>query len=103
MSGRVVTSILGGEIYILHTHMYIHMGNKNISISDEAYMRLYKLKGKEESFTDVINKLTKRTSILDLEGVLSKRETNELKSAIANLRIDSENRMKEITERVRKK
>ena len=79
------------------------MGNKNISISDEAYMRLYKLKGKEESFTDVINRLTKRTNILDLGGVLSERETNELKSVIANLRKDSENRMKEITERVRKK
>jgi predicted CopG family antitoxin len=62
------------------------MGNKTISISDVAYSKLYKLKGKNESFTDVINRLTKRTDILDLAGVLSKSETKVMKSAIAELR-----------------
>jgi len=35
------------------------MGSKNISITDEAYDALSKQKGKEESFTDIILRLTR--------------------------------------------
>ncbi|MGB9659115.1 MAG: antitoxin VapB family protein [Nitrososphaerales archaeon] len=34
------------------------MGFKTITISDEAYKRLKRLKGKKESFTDIIIKLS---------------------------------------------
>lgn len=46
------------------------MGSKKISISDEAYLRLSKLKSKNESFTDVIYRLTNRTHVLDLKGII---------------------------------
>ncbi|WP_084273106.1 antitoxin VapB family protein [Picrophilus oshimae] len=42
------------------------MGSKNISISDEAYLRLSKLKSRNESFTDVIYRLANRTNINEI-------------------------------------
>ncbi len=39
---------------------YIHMGSKTITISEEAYNALLKEKLKNESFSDVILRLTKR-------------------------------------------
>ncbi|MHA1722164.1 MAG: antitoxin VapB family protein [Candidatus Baldrarchaeia archaeon] len=44
------------------------MGFKTITISDEAYMKLLKLKGKKESFTDVILRLTRGKSISHHRG-----------------------------------
>ncbi|MGQ9470053.1 MAG: antitoxin VapB family protein [Nitrososphaerales archaeon] len=38
--------------------MYLSMGFKTITISDEAYKRLKRLKGKKESFTDIILRLS---------------------------------------------
>jgi len=66
------------------------MGSKNISISDEAYKRLASLKRPNESFTQVINRLTQKRSILDLAGTLSEQEAAEIIENINNLRKDSE-------------
>ena len=66
------------------------MGSKNISISDEAYQRLASLKRPNESFTQVINRLTQKRSILDLAGTLSEQEAAEIIENINNLRKDSE-------------
>ncbi len=54
------------------------MGSKNISISDAAYNRLKKFKRKNESFTDVINRLTNNASLLNLKGTLTNDETNSI-------------------------
>ncbi len=54
------------------------MGTKSLTITDEAYERLASFKGEYESFSEVINKLTKRTSILSLVGILSSEEADEL-------------------------
>jgi len=62
------------EILLFVTHIYPHrlyMGSRNISISDEAYSRLAALKRSNESFTDVINRLAGKRSILELAGVLT--------------------------------
>ncbi|MBD3205080.1 hypothetical protein GF319_01900 [Candidatus Bathyarchaeota archaeon] len=66
------------------------MGSKNISISDEAYQRLAALKKPNESFTQVINRLTQKRSILELAGTLSEQEAAEIIENINNLREDSE-------------
>ena len=66
------------------------MGSKNISISDEAYQRLASLKRPNESFTQVINRLTQKRSILDLTGTLSEQEAVEIIENINNLRKYSE-------------
>ena len=72
------------------------MGSKNISISDEAYLRLSELKSRNESFTDVINRLTKKTNILDLKGIIKEEEGRSLEKNIKNLRKASGERMDRI-------
>jgi len=68
-----------------HTHVKT-MGSRNISISDEAYFRLAAIKRSDESFTDVINSLTEKGSVLDLAGVLTRPEAREMKSNIQKFR-----------------
>jgi predicted CopG family antitoxin len=68
-----------------HTHG-TDVGSRNISISDEAYSRLAALKGPNESFTDVINQLAGRRSILELVGVLTEAEGGELRRKVEELR-----------------
>jgi predicted CopG family antitoxin len=41
------------------------LGSKNIAISDEAYRGLKSLKKPGESFTDLIERMTKQKGILD--------------------------------------
>ena len=65
------------------------MGTKNISISEEAYQRLASLKKPNESFTQVINRLTQKRSILELAGTLSEQEAEEIIENINLLRDES--------------
>ena len=69
------------------------MGTKNISISDEAYSRLAAQKKEKESFTDVINRLTEKRSILELAGILTKSESDKMRENVRKLRITSSNRL----------
>jgi predicted CopG family antitoxin len=73
------------------------MGSKNISISDEAYLRLSELKSKNESFTDVIYRLTNRTNVLDLKGILKEEEGRILEENIKKSRTLSKERIDKIT------
>lgn len=76
------------------------MGSKNISISDEAYSRLKKFKGRNESFTDVINRLTNKATLLDLRGTLTKDEAESMLKNIREARKLSERRHLNIRERL---
>ena len=76
------------------------MGTKNISISEEAYERLSALKKPNESFTEVVNRLTKKRSILDLAGALNEKEGDEIRREIIELRKASSMRTKSIASRV---
>jgi len=76
------------------------MGTRNISISDEAYAKLAALKGSRESFTDVINRLAGKGSILDLAGVLSSKEAAELRSGVREVRAKSRMRLYETRRRM---
>ena len=62
------------------------MGSKNISISDEAYLRLSELKLKNESFTELIYRLTNKTNVLDLKGIISEDEGKSLEKNIRDSR-----------------
>jgi len=83
-----------------HTHTEVVMGTKNISISEEAYKRLAALKGPNESFTEVVNRLTKRRSILELAGVLAEKEGEEVCGEIVELRRSSTRRVRSSAGRV---
>ncbi len=58
------------------------MATKCVTITNEAYERLASFKEGKESFSDVINKLTKGHSLLDIVGILSHKEANELRSFV---------------------
>ncbi len=77
------------------------MGAKNISISEEAYARLATLKGPRESFTDVINRLTGRRSILEMAGVLTPSEGRELRVNVRDLLLASQRRVDSTARRTR--
>ena len=68
------------------------MGAKNISISEEAYERLAALKKQNESFTDVVNRLTMKRSILELAGALTEKEGEEIRRSVMELREASSKR-----------
>lgn len=70
-------------------YIYIYLlfiSTKCITITNEAYERLKSLKSTKESFSDVVNKLTKKSSFYDLIGVLSNGEAKELRENIKELR-----------------
>ena len=79
--------------------MCIVMSSKNISISDEAYNKLKQLKGKKESFTDVINRLTSKSTLLELRGILSKDEADSLRNIIEESRKKSGEKIEKLFER----
>jgi predicted CopG family antitoxin len=69
------------------------MGTKNIAISDEAYQMLRALKKSGESFTKVIERITRRSALLDLAGILSKTEAIDLEKRVKDTRRQSSQRI----------
>lgn len=59
------------------------MATKTITLMDDAYQRLKSLKGPEESFSDIVRRLTsEKRSLLEFAGAwrhLSEKEGEELK------------------------
>ncbi len=74
------------------------MGSKNISISEEAYLRLSELKLKNESFTELIYRLTNKSNVPDLEGIMSEDEGKSTEKNIREPRKMSMERVDRITD-----
>ncbi|MFH1316731.1 MAG: antitoxin VapB family protein [Candidatus Woesearchaeota archaeon] len=68
------------------------MSTKTISITVEAYERLKSWKEKNESFSDVINKIGGRRRLSDFAGVLSDKTANEIREGIKKDRSRSRKR-----------
>ena len=84
------------------TYIYFAMATKCITITVEAYGRLASQKQERESFSDVINRITPRkSSLLDLVGLLSSKEAEDMKKHIAEGRKRTEERMNKIAELMR--
>ena len=77
------------------------MATKTISITEEAYERLRTNKMENESFTDVINRITNKRSIMELAGILTNKEADELKKNISEIRAASKARMEKIIEKLK--
>ncbi len=58
------------------------MAVKTITITEEAYRNLKARKTGEESFSDVILRLTKRRPLRDFVGILSAESADALRAAI---------------------
>lgn len=68
--------------------MHRCMGTKTISLEDSAYERLRAAKRKDESFSGVVNRLTRsnRRSLHELSGLLDKATVDAAAEAIAEMR-----------------
>ena len=74
------------------------MGTRTISVSDEAYIRLRSLKRPGESFSDVINRLTKRRRLSEIAGSLDEDDVRDLVKVIASMRARSRGRLEKTLE-----
>ena len=77
------------------------MATKTISITEEAYERLKMQKAPRESFTDVINRISGKRSIMELAGILSNTEAEQIKNHIQDMRARSRKRMEKVREQLR--
>lgn len=77
------------------------MPTRTISITEEAYERLKVRKEKNESFTDVINKMAGKRDIMEFAGILSNEEADKLKEHIKKRRQASRERLNRIRESLR--
>jgi predicted CopG family antitoxin len=77
------------------------MATKTISITEEACSRLKARKENNESFSEVINKITNKVNILDFAGILSKKEVGVIDKNIKESRLRSRRRMNKIREMLR--
>lgn len=67
------------------------MVSKNITIMKDAYEALVKEKKTDESFSDVIRRLTsKKKSIMDFAGILEDKEAEKIKKTIYEMRKKSD-------------
>ncbi|MEK6855004.1 MAG: antitoxin VapB family protein [Nanoarchaeota archaeon] len=62
------------------------MSTKTISITEEAYKRLANLRKSNESFSEIISRITGRVKLSDFHGILSKESADELEKNIKKLR-----------------
>ena len=77
------------------------MATKTISITEEAYERLRMKKEKNESFTDVINRITGKRSLLELAGIFSEEDAIKIEKHIKERRAASRKRADRIREMLR--
>ena len=76
------------------------MSTKTISVTDEAYGRLYNKKKGKESFSEVITKHFKKSSLWDVAGILSHEEADALRKHVSERRKASRNRLNRIAKRL---
>lgn len=61
------------------------MASRTINLSDEAYQRLASLKREGESFTDVVNRLTGKYAVRQLNGILTPAQAERVRRAVHEL------------------
>ena len=64
------------------------MATKNISITEEAYVRLASLRQGKESFSEIINRLTNKRRLLNFAGVLSRESADRIEEHVEKRRAE---------------
>ena len=77
----------------------MHM-SKSIRLSEEAYERLAAHKDEDETFSDVVLRLAGERSLLELAGVLSDGEADELRAAVEERRTRRESELERVADRM---
>lgn len=62
------------------------MATKTISLDEDAYNRLKNLKKGDESFSDIVKRIADEKSLLEVSGILSEEEAEELRKNVEELR-----------------
>jgi predicted CopG family antitoxin len=75
------------------------MATRNISLDDEAYSRLKKLKNEGESFSEVIKNVTSEKSWLEVAGIWED-DTEDIREAVEEGRKKSRDRSDRIAEKL---
>lgn len=76
------------------------MGTKTISLADDAYERLRAEKRENESFSDVVRRLTEGVSLEEYYGVLSEETADELEEIVSRRREERTNEHRERVDRI---
>ena len=67
-------------------YVCVCMATKTISITEEAYKRLASLRKENESFSEIINKVTGKARLRELHGILSGEAGEILEKSILEVR-----------------
>lgn len=76
------------------------MATKTISLSEDAYERLKRMKRENESFSDVVNRLTTGVTLQDYHGVLGEDTAEAISDAVDSRRSEHASRRTDRQERV---
>tara|TARA_Y100000310_G_C20439080_1_gene695164 strand:+ start:243 stop:476 length:234 start_codon:yes stop_codon:yes gene_type:complete len=77
------------------------MATKTLTVTEEAYNRLASRKGEKDSFSDVILKEYPPSSLRSIAGILSHKETEELRGYVKETRNSLKKRMERIHKRMK--
>lgn len=81
---------------ILNTYVYMSESEyRNVRLTEEAYQRLKSCKQPGESFSDTVER-----SLLDLAGIRSEEEAEEMSGVITESRDHSRERLDRLTDRL---
>ncbi|OGI64012.1 hypothetical protein A2642_00545 [Candidatus Nomurabacteria bacterium RIFCSPHIGHO2_01_FULL_39_10] len=69
------------------------MATKTLTITEDAYERLAATKEENESFSEVINRITNKVSLLSMAGILSEQEADRIEQRIKNMRAKSRQKL----------
>lgn len=73
---------------------------RNIRLSEEAYQRLKRRKQPGESFSDTVNRIAGERSLLELAGILSDAEAEDMREAIRDQEDRSRERLDRLTDQL---
>lgn len=73
---------------------------RNIRLSEEAYQRLKRRKQPGESFSDTVNRIAGERSLLELAGILSDAEAEDMREAIRDQEERSRERLDRLTDQL---
>lgn len=73
---------------------------RNIRLTEDAYQRLKSRKQAGESFSDTVERIAGERSLLDLAGILSDDEADEMREAIREREDRTRERLDRLTDQM---
>lgn len=73
---------------------------RNVRLTEDAYQRLKSRKQEGESFSDTVQRIAGERSLLDLAGILSDEEAEEIREAIREQDDRSRDELDRLTDRM---